>query len=259
LSGKHVQIFAFRFRSRRAGFTLVELAISIFIISLLLGSFLAPLSAQVEQRQISETQKTLEEVKETLIGFALAKGYLPCPDTTGDGVPDPDLPGNCPALEGFLPWAALNVGQSDVWGNRYRYRISPQFTNTPTTPCTLVDNRIGLCKDGNISVRTRNAVKDDAVLASNVVAVVISHGKNGYGATAIGGTPRPPPPAINVDETTNADPVGTTFQSRTATTVSTVCTDGPPTTQPHCEFDDIVVWLPRFILFNRMVNAGKLP
>ena len=54
------------------GFTLIELAVSIFIIALVLGAILVPLATQVEQRQISETQKTLEDAKEALLGFALA-------------------------------------------------------------------------------------------------------------------------------------------------------------------------------------------
>ncbi len=33
----------------------------------------------------------------------------------------------------------------------------------------------------------------------------------------------------------------------------------PPTTDSGNEFDDLVVWLPATILFNRMVSAGRLP
>ena len=76
-------------RHATAGFTLIELAVSMFIIALLLGAVLVPLATQVEQRQVSETQKTLDDAKEALVGFALANGYLPCPDTTGDGIADP--------------------------------------------------------------------------------------------------------------------------------------------------------------------------
>jgi len=249
--------------SSNAGFTLVELAIAIFIIALLLGSILVPLTTQVEQRQVSETQKTLEEIRESLIGFAVANSYLPCPDTTGDGVSDPAVPGVVPGAcldaEGFLPWVTLNTGQGDVWGNRFRYRISPEFTNTPVTSCNLTDGRINLCKSGAITVRTRDATKNNPILASNVVAVIISHGRNGYGATATDGTARALVPAQNVDELLNANPPGTTFLSRPPTAISAVCNDGPPTGQPHCEFDDIVVSLSRFTLFNRMVAAGKLP
>jgi type II secretory pathway pseudopilin PulG len=230
-----------------------------FIIALLLGAILVPLATQVEQRQISATQKTLEDTKDALMGFAVANGYLPCPDTTGDGIADPATPGVCPNTEGFLPWVTLNIGQSDAWGNRLRYRISPEFSDVPSSPCTLGDGRLGLCKSGNITVNTRNAAKNTQALSSNVLAVIISHGRNGYGATSTDGTVRPAPPLINVDETLNANPPGSTFLSRTPTAVSATCSDGPPTTQPHCEFDDLVVWLSSYTLFNRMVAAGKLP
>lgn len=245
--------------NRYSGFTLIELAVSMFIIALLLGAVLVPLATQVEQRQISETQKTLEDTKDALVGFALANGYLPCPDTTGDGIADPATStATCPNTEGFLPWATLNVGQGDAWGNRLRYRISPEFSSPPSSPCTLLDNRIGLCKTGAITVNTRNATKTTQALASNVVAVIISHGKNGYGATGTDGTIRPMPPAANVDETSNADPPGTIFLSRTKSSDSGTCSDSV-VGQPYCEFDDIVAWVSTYTLFNRMVAAGKLP
>ena len=230
-----------------------------FIITLLLGTILVPLATQIEQRQISETQKTLEATRDALMGFALANRYLPCPDTTGDGIADPAVPGVCPNAEGFLPWATLNVGQSDAWGNRLRYRISPEFTNTPSNPCTIGDGRLGLCKSGNITVNTRDTSKNSAILSSNVVAVILSHGTNGYGATAASGIARPAPPGINADETLNSNPPGTIFLSRTSTTPGGACSDGPPATQPYCEFDDIVVWLSSYALFNRMITAEKLP
>ena len=248
-----------RKRRSHAGFTLIELAVSMFIIALLLGAILVPLATQVEQRQISETQKTLEETKDALLGFAIANGYLPCPDTTGDGIADPAAPGVCPNAEGFLPWATINVGQSDAWGNRFRYRISPEFTNSPVNPCAVGDGRIGLCKSGNITISTRDSTKNSTTLASNVVAVIVSHGRNGYGATGTDGTVRPAPSGTSVDETLNANPPGTTFLSRTQTAASSTCSDGPPTTRPHCEFDDIVAWVSSYALFNRMVAAGKLP
>src|SRR5687767_8707088 len=74
-----------RVRQIPRGFTLVEIAIAIFIIMLLLGSILVPLTTQVEQRQVSETQKMLKDIKEALISHAVAKGYLPCPDRPSGG------------------------------------------------------------------------------------------------------------------------------------------------------------------------------
>jgi type II secretory pathway pseudopilin PulG len=45
------------------GFTLVELAVVVLVVTLLLGSLLIPLATQVEQRNVSETQKRLQESK----------------------------------------------------------------------------------------------------------------------------------------------------------------------------------------------------
>jgi len=253
--------------ARNAGFTLIEMAVGIFIITLLLGSILVPLTTQVEQRQISDTQKTMEEIREAFTGFAAANGYLPCPDTSGDGLSDPAAsttapaaPAVCNNYEGWVPWVTLNVGRGDAWDNRFRYRVAPDFTNTTATgACVSGDVRIGLCDTGNITVNTRNAAKAFQALATAAVAVIISHGRNGYGATSTSGIARAAVPASNVDETTNAAPPGTTFVSRPRTGASTTCDDTADVTIPMCEFDDIVTWVSGFTVFNRMVAAGKLP
>ena len=243
---------------RCAGFTVIELAVVLVVIALLLGSILVPLQTQVEQRQIGDTQKTLEEIREALVGFAVANSYLPCPDTSGDGASDPATPGVCPNVEGFVPWATLGVSRGDAWGNRFRYRVAPEFTNTPLSgTCATGDGRLGLCDSGNINVATRTLTKTIQTLSSNVVAVIVSHGKNGYGATSVDGTARAPVPAPNTDEAINVDS-NNTFGYRTATSVSLPCSD-TVVGQPYCEFDDIVVWLSSYTLFNRMVAAGKLP
>ena len=62
-----------------AGFSLIELAVVIAIISLLLGSLLVPLRSQVESRKLTDTQKILDDAREALMGYAAANGYFPCP------------------------------------------------------------------------------------------------------------------------------------------------------------------------------------
>lgn len=241
------------------GFSLIEMAVVLFVIALVIGSLLVPLVTQVEQRQIGDTQKTLEEIKEALLGFAVANSYLPCPDTTGDGASDPAGAGACPNYEGFVPWTTLGVSRGDAWGNRFRYRVASEFTNTPSSgTCATGDGRMGLCDTGNITVVTRTSSKAFQNLASNVVAVIVSHGRNGYGATSVDGSARAGVPGTNTDEAVNTDS-NTTFGFRTATAVNTPCSDTATPPQSFCEFDDIVVWIPRFTLFNRMVAAGKLP
>jgi prepilin-type N-terminal cleavage/methylation domain-containing protein len=68
-----------RFLSRSSGFTLVELAMVLFIVSLLIGGLLMPLSAQNEVRGRQETDRALANIREALIGFAAINGRLPCP------------------------------------------------------------------------------------------------------------------------------------------------------------------------------------
>lgn len=245
------------------GFTLIELAVVLFILTLLLSSLLVPLATQVDQRNISDTQKAMDEIKEALIGYAVANRSLPCPDTNGDGIADPatppNVPAGCPNNEGFLPWVTLNVAQADAWGIRFLYRVSPEFTGTPVTPCAAGDGRLGLCDVGNITINTRDAAtKATQTMASNVAAVILSYGKNGRGGTSTSGIVQAAPVA-GTDEATNANPAGTTvFISRTLTTAQIPCSD-TVAGQPFCEFDDIIIWVSPSVLMNRLVAAGQLP
>jgi len=66
-------------RNRARGFTLLELSIVVLVVTLLIGGLLVPLSTQVEQRNVSETQQRLAQVQDALIGFAIAQGRFPCP------------------------------------------------------------------------------------------------------------------------------------------------------------------------------------
>src|SRR4051812_3179202 len=130
------------------GFTLIELSVVVLVITLLLGSLLVPLATQVEQRNVSETQKRLQEVKEALIGYAIANGRFPCPAEVSP-VPDPNDRGNesfdvggtaangkCRhPYDGYVPGITLGLSNLDsqgfvvdAWGlqqNRLRYAITP--------------------------------------------------------------------------------------------------------------------------------------
>jgi hypothetical protein len=163
-------------------------------------------------------------------------------------------------VEGFIPWSTLNVAREDAWGNRFRYRVTSEFTNTPTSgTCSPSDGRLGLCDSGNITINTRNSsTKATQILVSNAAAIILSHGKNGYGATSAEGSARVSVPTANTDETTNASPVGATFVSRPVSRGGAGCSD-TVTGQPFCEFDDLVTWVSAYSVFNRMVAAGKLP
>jgi type II secretory pathway pseudopilin PulG len=242
--------------SRHRGFTLIEMGVVLFIVVLVLGSILVPLQTQVEQRQVSDTEKTLTEIREALLGFAVANGYLPCPDratavsagtpagtnVANDGLEDINTLGECSAAnEGNVPWTTLGIGAMDVWGNRFRYQANSNFSRRPPGVTFT------LASTSNIIVCAASACGVSARYTSDAVAVIISLGKNGYGAiNANTGAANLAP--TSPDEIQNqAGP--SQFMSRTRTTSDSGAG----------EFDDIVVWLSRSVLFNRMVAAGKLP
>lgn len=237
---------------RNRGFTLIELAVALFIVTLLLGSILIPLASQVEQRQISETQKKHDEIREALIGFAVANGHLPCPAVSANnGQESARAAGVCAARVGFLPWQALGVSNSDAWGRLYRYSVTPAFTNNSTAPTPAFTT----ATTADIAVNTRDNTGALANLASAgaVPAIIISHGRNGYGATSEQGIAAGAPPGgwgAHADENSNATG-STTFVNRTQ--------QAPGTSGAGGEFDDIVTWLPRYILISRMISAGKIP
>jgi hypothetical protein len=174
--------------------------------------------------------------------------------------------------EGFVPSAELNVPAGDAWGNRFSYRVrSPNFTWPESDPPILLSDRVcdgddapeefDLCATGNIQILSRGATggagKDISTLASNLPAVVISHGRNGFGAISITGAARPPATS-GTDEFANTDG-DSVFFSRGYTRGSAACDDASNESVPLCAFDDIVMWISPAILNNRMVTSGRLP
>lgn len=60
------------------GFSLIELAIVLVIVTLLVGGLAMPLSAQIQARRIAETKKTMEEAREAIMGYAMSNTTTPC-------------------------------------------------------------------------------------------------------------------------------------------------------------------------------------
>lgn len=228
------------------GFSLIELAIVLVVVALLLGGLLVPLTMQIEQQKIRETQRAMEEIKEALIGYAIANRYLPCPAvsaTNGAEGPRDSISHQCSPRAGLIPWGALGVSKLDGWGRIFRYSVTPAYTDN-TVFFSLASTR-------DITIQTRDAVGTLVNLssASDIPVVVVSHGKNGYLGTTDAGVVVPNDSANNPDEVTNASAT-TSFVTRVM---------GENTGPAAGEFDDLVTWLSPNILFNRMVAAGRLP
>ncbi|MBI5110172.1 MAG: type II secretion system protein [Rhodocyclales bacterium] len=241
------------------GFTLIELAIVMFIVTLLLGGMLLPLSAQQDVRAYGDTQKILSEARDALLGYAMANDRLPCPaSSTSSGVEDPVGGGTCNyPYDGYFPAATLGLSPVDSqgflvdgWGsdsdNRIRYSVSTANTNAFTTSSgmkntgiTVLAPDLQVCSTGvgmsNAGLATA-ACASGTALASDAVAVIYSLGKNAGSAGS------------GTEETHNPNPRSTTTADRAFVSAA-----------QGSASDDQVVWMSKSTLFNRLVAAGRLP
>jgi type II secretory pathway pseudopilin PulG len=250
------------------GFTIIELAIVLFLIALLFGGIFMPLHVRLDNRKIDRTEELLANAREALLGYAAARGYLPCPATSASGGQEAGsdhASGACETYHGFLPAAALGLVSADehgyladAWGkpeNRVRYAVAPQaigpagHTNTVTrangmrtagipnlsNPALSLFHVCGAAQGISPGRNCGTAL----TLVSTAPAVIWSAGAN----AATGGA--------SLDEAQNPNPNGGSadriFVSRVRSSVA------------GNDFDDIVTWIPMPILVARMVAAGHLP
>jgi prepilin-type N-terminal cleavage/methylation domain-containing protein len=227
---------------KQRGFTLIEIAVGLAIIALLLGMMMVPLGTQFDQQRMSDTQRQLNIVTEALTGFAVANGRVPCPatanvanTTANAGTEARTVAGtvtSCSLSEGVVPWATLGINETDAWGRRFTYRVTSAWADFDSAAGTL--SSFTLTDDGTLTV-----TNGSANIATTLVAVVVSHGKNGAGAYQTDGT------RLTLgtgDELENADG-DNTFVSRT---------NAP-------DFDDLLAWLSPAVLKARMVASSRLP
>ena len=227
------------------GFTLIEMAIVLVIMTILIGGLAVPLSAQIQARRIAETNKTLEEAREAIIGYAMShkstddnRPYLPCPDSDGDGIENREASGACTVNVSWLPWVTLGTAAQDAWGNRLLYASQPELTDATgfsSTPAPV----------GGYEVCSSQACATPDV-AANVPVVVLSHGANGWGARNINGNTLSAPTGANELENLDAD---TRYVSRTPAKPG----------DASGEFDDLATWLSFNAIVSRVCPSGGCP
>ncbi len=197
------------------GFSLIEMAIVVLLMSIMLTMGMAAFDAQQSSAAFNATQKKQEIIKDALVAYLRANRRLPCPETKGlPGIAtiptgnetrtslagtQPDTTTLCTSYVGTLPWLDLGLGKDialDGYGNFFTYFVAssnaigtPDWTLTAvpgTVPGFNVGNsgRFAITENG-VATQTGTDLRASPALA---VVVLISHGKNGNGAITVKGT-----------------------------------------------------------------------
>jgi len=231
---------------------------------MLIGFLVIPLSKQTDNRDIADANKQLQEIKEAIIGFAMANGRLPCPaQLNSNGLESPVGGGNCTnAGRGFVPAATLGLSGRfsceglllDPWNNIYRYSVTQ--TNAGGAVSADFTTAGDMSSVTMVALSPNLSVCNDTACATTyttgAVAVVFSMGKDWRTYTS------------NI-QMENAGEGGTSATSNCGNnTVYNLPNNNTyiyheVSVQNNQEFDDQLIWIPSTIIYSKMVTAGKLP
>ncbi|CAG0972982.1 hypothetical protein MTYP_01336 [Methylophilaceae bacterium] len=183
------------------GFSLVEMAVVIAIMGILMTFGIKLATSYQNKGAFSATVDRQKEIRDTLTAYLGQHGKLPCPAA----IP---VPGNvvngeevrlddfCANKRGLVPFATLGLPKNSVvdgWDRFFTYSV---WDNQDTAPCTalsttpingvpqnwtaaayLAGSNINTYQDGGDGCIRIN---DDEIVRRSV-AVIVSHGPNGFG------------------------------------------------------------------------------
>ncbi len=178
---------------QQQGFSLLELAVVITILSLVIAGGLTLTTADIERKKAHNSFDELARIDAALREYVLRNNRLPCParldrprtdaeygreaTDCADSTPPsgltrveyPSASGKYVRIGG-VPFYDLRISdkyEADDWGNRYLYAVSESFITSVTETST-----------GNITVN------DDGgnTISDEIAWVVLSHGPTGKGA-----------------------------------------------------------------------------
>ncbi|HSI45207.1 MAG TPA: prepilin-type N-terminal cleavage/methylation domain-containing protein [Methylophilus sp.] len=225
------------------GFSLLELAIALVILSLMMGWLMTPLRVQHSLQKYQQTEQRLQMAQQALLGHAVIYHYLPCPDTDNppDGWENVSANQSCASDEGTLPWMQLGLVATDAWGRYFRYRADSTFTHhAQWFSVAAAESASNVQVVGEAGAATSTP--------SRPAAIVLSHGENGLGGiqSVSGGQSHAMAAAVHPDEQENADGDLTFVDKAYQQTANAL-------------FDDRLIMLSPKVLIQQMVQAQRLP
>lgn len=247
-------------RSNQNGFSLVELAVVLVLIGIVMTMGLGVATSTLENSAFQETKSKQERIRTSLIGFLRTNGRLPCPDNAaGVATGAEAIPCNTSASDGYgvLPWITLGLPREaaiDGWGNFFTYRV---VNGVPNTTKNWTSRATGSFDINELRISTNALTIKEldaggstlATVSSTAVVVLLSHGKNGFGAKTTKLGPRLPTTDAGAGELTNATVSTAEFILRPVTE-SASASYGP--------YDDLVSFMTPQDLFQPLINEGSL-
>lgn len=190
---------------RQSGFTLIELSISILVISLIIAGIMTVENQRVRSAKVDELDVKLEAIGKALYRYRVLNNRLPCPGDSSlaksnadFGVQADGADGACDAgtinsninssggdvYGGSVPVRTLGLPDDvafDAWGRQFTYYVDKNTTNSDNW--TTEDGTAGVTDTDmlNVDDESSNVLDDD------IFAVVISHGPNGHGSFNVAG------------------------------------------------------------------------
>lgn len=269
------------------GFSLIEIAVVLVILTVLLSGIAIPLSTQVEGRRLDESRKQLEEYKLALLGFVSANDRFPCPakaDSNGLESFCPAATGTCVAgatttyqshgncsnfYDGFLPAVTLGLNpvdaaglSRDAWGsemNRIRYAVRDLTLTLGTdgVDAAKVFTAPSMMKTATMAKILRHA---SGTTERDLLSVCIDGaGVTGSDCGTAGNRLVNQAPAVIFSLGPNAASTNGTSTHESRNTDGNVVFVSRDRESGTGEFDDVVTWISIYKVFDRMIAVGKLP
>ena len=135
-------------RTKR-GFTLIEMAIVLVIVGLILATTLPLLTERIAKDMVTKGARTVNTLKQELIGYAMLEGHLPTTDYVADNF----------------------SGAEDVWGNSVHYYPADGLTGAPGS-----GNTLDAAASSSLTLTKTTASLTETY--SNMAYILVSEGQN---------------------------------------------------------------------------------
>jgi prepilin-type N-terminal cleavage/methylation domain-containing protein len=273
----------FKVQSEQSGFSLIEIAVVLVILTVLLTGIAIPISAQVEIRRLDDTKKSIDEARTAVMGFIASNGRFPCPATAASNGLESfctTATGGCTATttlqthgrcsnfyNGFLPAVSLGLSPvdsagllRDAWGapqNRIRYAVRDLDLTVLNAGLDLdnaltIPDGIRTASMGKI-LRTSSGSSERNLISVCLDATVTTSDCNGTANTVANA------PAIIFSLGSNAATTNGTSVQEAENLDGNVVFISRDRSGGTNEFDDIVTWISIYKVFDRLVEVGRLP